>query len=185
MDHLHTLNDLTPKIRCQGKDGVDPDLIFGFDTKLYSDPAETPTVEGSAHGEHHDEVETVTIWRGKKPDHVHVHDEHCGHDHHENTAPSSERHSVADEGGHIDRSVLETSLNSLSKESVWRVKGFVRFDNGIHILNWAFGRFEVTGMQHSTEAMDGVVVRLTAMGERGEVKRAARKFAASLGADLK
>ncbi|KAK1229088.1 hypothetical protein PQX77_007850 [Marasmius sp. AFHP31] len=34
LDHLHTLNDLTPKIRCKGRQ-VDPDLIFGLESQLH------------------------------------------------------------------------------------------------------------------------------------------------------
>jgi len=60
MDHLYTLNDVTPKIKCQGRNGVDPNLIFGLQSKLFllSDSEKKETeVE-------HDEVETVTILRG-------------------------------------------------------------------------------------------------------------------------
>src|SRR6185369_5879211 len=37
LDHLNTLNDLTPKIRCKGRSGVDPNLIFGLETSLFCD----------------------------------------------------------------------------------------------------------------------------------------------------
>ena len=60
MDHLYTLNDATPKIKCQGRNGVDPNLIFGLQSKLF-------LLYGSEKKESevdHDEVETVTILRG-------------------------------------------------------------------------------------------------------------------------
>lgn len=62
MDHLHTLNDVTPKIKCQGGNGVDPNLIFGLQSKLFllSDS------EKKESGVEHDEVETVTVCRGGK-----------------------------------------------------------------------------------------------------------------------
>ena len=62
LDHLNTLNDLTPKIRCNGRDGVDPNLLFGVDTKLFQDSLqETNILWGELH---HDEVQTVTVFRG-------------------------------------------------------------------------------------------------------------------------
>ncbi|KAH9930156.1 CobW/HypB/UreG, nucleotide-binding domain-containing protein [Fomitopsis serialis] len=155
IDHLNTLNDLTPKVRCEGRAGVDPNLIFGLDSKLFLVEAEHP------HANHHDEVET--------PPHS------AGHNH---------------EHGHGDRVVdavngetLSSALSGLSKETIWRVKGFVRTAEGIRILNWAFGRFDL-----SPTSADGLgdrgSVLLTVMGERGEVKRAARKFAEKLGASI-
>lgn len=84
MDHLHTLNDLTPKVKCKGREGVDPNLIFGLDTKLFSDP--TFVIDGS----HNDEVETITIWRGQEPP-GHVHSLTCGHDHAHDGAPYFEQ----------------------------------------------------------------------------------------------
>ena len=60
MDHLYTLNDVTPKIKCQGRNGVDPNLIFGLQSKLFL-LSDTETKESEVE---HDEVETVTIVRG-------------------------------------------------------------------------------------------------------------------------
>uniref|UniRef100_D8QAL1 CobW/HypB/UreG nucleotide-binding domain-containing protein n=1 Tax=Schizophyllum commune (strain H4-8 / FGSC 9210) TaxID=578458 RepID=D8QAL1_SCHCM len=145
-DHLHTLNDLTPKIRCKGRAGVDPSLIFGLDTQLFKDGAES---FGDA--AHNDEVETVT---GSTPSVI---------------APKP-----------ISEGTLTSALGALSRESVWRVKGFVDLqDKGPHILNWAFGRYDLV-----PTSVAGPGVKLTVMGERGEVKRAARKLAAALGAEL-
>lgn len=52
-----------------------------------------------------------------------------------------------------------------------------------HILNYAFGRHELTPMSHLDDNPDfrGVGVRLTVMGERGEVTRRARRLAEALG----
>ena len=47
----------------------------------------------------------------------------------------------------IQETVLETALGKLSKETVWRVKGFVRTERGLHILNWAFGRHELSAIK--------------------------------------
>ncbi|KAI5987174.1 CobW/HypB/UreG, nucleotide-binding domain-containing protein, partial [Pisolithus marmoratus] len=133
LDHLNTLNDLTPKIRCSGRDGVDPSLIFGIDSKLFKDISDQPEVEN-----HHDEVQTITIFKGLScalPHMVHSHGSgcHCG--------------SVAEEKSQdgqlqtdtVEETLLRSALEGVSKESVWRVKGLVRFQGGLHILNWAFG----------------------------------------------
>ncbi|KAJ7637627.1 CobW/HypB/UreG, nucleotide-binding domain-containing protein [Mycena polygramma] len=164
LDHLHTLNDLTPKIRCQGRTGVDPNLIFGLESKLFLEPAE-------AVPSHNDEVETVSLYRGYVPP------EHHGHSHHPGPHTAGD---VKEKGpDSIDEEVLTGALDALSKESVWRVKGFVRLTGkGMYILNWAFGRFELTALADDSETG---TVKLTIMGERGEVKRAIKKFSAALG----
>lgn len=59
MDHLYTLNDETPKIKCEGKNGVDTSLIFGIESKLFLHPGELAEI-----GATHDDVETVTIGKG-------------------------------------------------------------------------------------------------------------------------
>ena len=35
LDHINDLNDLTPRVRAEGRNGVDPALIFGLDSKLF------------------------------------------------------------------------------------------------------------------------------------------------------
>ncbi|KZP27301.1 cobW-domain-containing protein [Athelia psychrophila] len=173
IDHLNTLNHLTPKIKCQDRSVIDPKFIFGVDTKLFLDPAGAESLDTA----HHEEVETMTVYRGPlsgRPSH--------GHDHHHHDTTHTPDIDI-DEHDSIDRATLTDSLNGLSKESVWRVKGFVRLADGVHILNWAFGRFELTALDGEADKGGGSI-KLTVMGERGEVKRASRKFAAALGADI-
>ncbi|TFK79801.1 cobW-domain-containing protein [Polyporus arcularius HHB13444] len=175
IDHLNTLNDTTPKVKCQGRDGVDPAIVMGLDSKLYQ--LGSPELSLPSH---HDEVETVTIYRGHKPTSTH---HGCGHADHTH----AEEHGSCDHIGQDDDSFLAEgrlmeALAALSKESVWRVKGFVRLESGYHILNWAFGRHELTPLSVTPEGTGSV--KLTMMGERGEVKRAARKLAAAIGADM-
>ena len=55
---------------------------------------------------------------------------------------------------------------------------------GVQILNWAFGRYELVAFDQSTDILSGVDILLTVMGERGEVKRFAKKFATQLGAEV-
>ena len=52
-----------------------------------------------------------------------------------------------------------------------------------HILNYAFGRYELTPLPSldDQEEFKGVGLRLTVMGERGEVARRARRLGEALG----
>ncbi|KDQ24606.1 hypothetical protein PLEOSDRAFT_1078681 [Pleurotus ostreatus PC15] len=171
IDHLNTLNDETPKIKCRGRDGVDPHLVFGIETSLFNEPV--PSVE--RHHTHSEEVETVTIQRRRPegpcdcPDNTHDHN-------HRNVEIATKHTSVSS-------SVLETALASVSKEVVWRIKGFVRLETGVHILNWAFGRHDLTP-SNDKYLEGGEVLKLTVMGERGEVKKSARRFATCFDADI-
>jgi hypothetical protein len=70
------------------------------------------------------------------------------------------------------------------------VKGIVRLSTPMtnlpyltHILNYAFGRYELTPMSEldDKEEFRGVGLRLTVMGERGEVARRARRLGEALG----
>ncbi|GLB40581.1 putative cobW-domain-containing protein [Lyophyllum shimeji] len=179
LDHLNTLNELTPKIRCNGRNGVDPNLIFGLDSRLFLDKAPDATTS------HNDEVQTITLYRGPpkgRPEHNHIHapSTNC-------TAcatPETGVVSVSDQiGESVTKEDLIRALDALSKESVWRVKGFVRLkEDGFQILNWAFGRFELVRLVDPSEA--GETIRLTVMGERGEVKRAVRKLCVALSTEV-
>jgi G3E family GTPase len=200
MDHLFTLNELTPKIKCSPHSGaIDPALIFGLDSQLFTTAASEKEKAAWTTSNHHDEVETVTVRRGKvqakvnhshksAQDGSHVHDEHCKHrDPDAITVPSGVDSSPA-----LTSSALSTTLSKLNKEVVYRVKGFLRlasandsgdatssFDN--YILNWAFGRFELIKIDEMPFSEDGEDVLLTVMGERGEVRAKAQQLASALG----
>ncbi|RPD60975.1 cobW-domain-containing protein [Lentinus tigrinus ALCF2SS1-7] len=178
IDHLNTLNDTTPKVKCQRREGVDPAIVMGLDSKLFQ--LGSPELFEASH---HDEVQTVTIYRGQKPTGAH---HGCGSADHSHCTHAQE-HTNLDHSGQDDDSVLPEgrlteALAALSKESVWRVKGFVRLESGYHILNWAFGRHELTSLSEAPDRTGSV--KLTVMGERGEVKRAVRKLAAAIDANI-
>ncbi|TFK70309.1 cobW-domain-containing protein [Pluteus cervinus] len=163
MDHLHTLNDLTPKIKCNGRDGVDPNLLFGLESKLFLN-------DDIQRSDHHEEVETATIYKGSRLQevHPHTHSDHCG------CTPHLAQLTVDGETEGITRQVLSDALARLPKEDVWRVKGYIRLkpEDKVFILNWAFGRYDLVPLAEDSEARD--VVRLTVMGARGEVKAASQ-----------
>jgi G3E family GTPase len=218
LEHLNTLNELTPKIRCVGK-SVDPALIFGIDSDLFRDAQQHPPapIKHNNVTQHHDEVETVTLLRAA-PAPVHVHTDACNHAHthphdhpeeltaaaHDSHAPNRTSSAPPPPPPPLDEPTLAAALQRLPKESVYRVKGFIRFvsapntsialaedakDRGRSwwILNWAFGRWELVRAPASSSIVDdegdgGEAVRLTVMGERAEVRRYARKLAQALGA---
>ncbi|KAG8731065.1 hypothetical protein FRC12_019909 [Ceratobasidium sp. 428] len=185
IDHLSTLNDLTPKLRCEGKSGVPPDLLFGLDSKQFLDVPETGSAKQD--GDHHSEVQTMTLHRGtadllpRNRAHEHEHD----HDH------------KVDVDGTTDLPVLTSellgeALGTMPKDSVYRVKGFVSLESGssgsgVFVLNWAFGRFELVPLTTSprNRAVERMVpgdLLLTVMGAVGDVKRYGVRLAQRLGA---
>lgn len=176
LDHLNTLNDSTPKLKCDGRNGVDPNMLFGVDTKLFQPSHHETSILSNE--PHHDEVQTVTLLKGSGIHLNHYHDGACN-DCRSPVVP------VHGDGEGVDEGLLRDALGALSKETVWRVKGFVRLGSGVHILNWAFGRYELTPCSKDDEANQGFAVRLTVMGERGEVKRSINKFCSLLGAEIR
>lgn len=178
MDDLYTLNDQTPKLRCKGKSGVPPSLIFGLDSKKGLEPSLGGT-ENQEEG--HDEVETATIWLGGN-DPTHKHEGDCAHKcNHSNSTNGTVN-------TYIDRTTLAEALEKIPKGIIYRVKGFVQTEeSGIHILNWAFGRYDlhhlhfIDGEGPPPIMGNGAVVRLTIMGERGEVEGSAKRLAEALG----
>ncbi|KAG8739757.1 hypothetical protein FRC10_005182 [Ceratobasidium sp. 414] len=183
IDHLSTLNDLTPKLRCEGKSGVPPDLLFGLDSKQFLDVPESAS--GKQGDDHHHEVETMTLHRGAAdllPGN-HAHEDHHTHDH--------DSDSTADLPV-LTAELLGDVLDTMPKDSVYRVKGFVSLQgassgSGIYVLNWAFGRFELVPLTTSprnpaVERMAPGDLLLTVMGAVGDVRRYGVKLAQRLGA---
>jgi hypothetical protein len=176
VDHLNTLNDLTPKIRCRGRDGVDPNLIFGVESKLFLQDGQATMVT------HSDEVETVTVFKGPRRPDGHNHssfngDCNCGVTNGEHLSANGECKEA------VEEQVLSSALNALPTEYIWRVKGFIRFTSGTHIVNWAFGRFELIRLHDGQTHINEPII-LTVMGSRGEVKMWAYKLATALGAEI-
>ncbi|KAI0663709.1 cobW-domain-containing protein [Cubamyces menziesii] len=195
IDHLNTLNDTTPKVKCQGRAGVDPALVFGLDSTLFQlEDRDASAVSAVVDVRHHDEVETVTLLKGYSTGDVKAavpHEgcdladhAHCSHSHADTPTQAQDASiSTSTDAAPIAEEDLINALSSLSKETVWRVKGFVRLARGLHILNWAFGRYELTAFDDPMGEHRGSV-KLTVMGERGEVKRAARRLAERIGAQV-
>lgn len=159
MDHLYTLNDETPKIRCEGKNGVDADLIFGIESKL----SLSLTQESAAQ---HDDVETISIFQGGEIRHdsqVHIHDD--------------EKLSKIK----LDKEALIEGLSYLPRESIWRVKGFAKLSDGSWVsVNWAFGRYDI--QEYKGGDIEGSL-RMTVMGSRGAVRESVRRFCVLLQGD--
>jgi hypothetical protein len=160
-------------------------------------------------------VETLTLLRcaplpAHAHEHVHTTTPSDTHDHHPHppSHPEDPKAAVATPRplSPLDEPTLTAALRQLPKESVYRVKGFIRFgfvpppstpppvadadadSRPWWILNWAFGRWELVRAPAPVvdeDEDDGDhkhgVVRLTVMGERGEVRRYAERLAEALG----
>lgn len=134
--------------------------------------------------DHDQEVQTFTILKGAEgPFHHHSGSgDGCRECHdHPQVEPIRVDDTTNSKG--VERSLLVDALRSLSKESIWRVKGFIRLlpENQIYILNWAFGRFELD-LCNNEDVFP--VIQFTAMGKRGEMKRLVHRFAEKLGASV-
>jgi G3E family GTPase len=178
IDRLNDLNDETPRLRCSGRNGIAPSLIFGLDSKLYLDPSAT-----LKYPDHNDEVETVTVTRGFPIQHTSNHDAHA----HTHLPPTDTSTHISEETVPLSRDILLKALSLLPKESVWRVKGFVRFanDNEVLILNWAFGRSDFSHLMDADRALsDEGQIQLTVMGARGEMRPFVRQFAKVVGGEM-
>jgi hypothetical protein len=180
--------------------------LFGLDTQLFDrtgDEGKYWDKIGADGGWHGDEVETKSVWLGGEPPgkkrkrdegHTHADGQSCGC-----TDGQEDRHE--DDAKSISRDELEAQLKKLNFE-IYRgeldltgmrlahvaVKGLVRLQTDgttteTHILNYAFGRWELTPYPSLDNGdLPGMVLRLTIMGERGEVAPRARRFAEALGA---
>ncbi len=129
IDHLYTLNDETPMIRVGKENPLDPDVIFGLDTKLFIKHGEETAEWERDHGntsksQHSDEVETKTIWKGgrrpgskgkgKQQEHDHA---ACADDCH----PEEDSNPKGDDGASMEivpvgRETLEAQLGKLPFE---------------------------------------------------------------------
>lgn len=200
IDHLFTLNEATPKLKTSPKSGaVDASLVFGLDSQLFSASSSEAEKASWSSSNHHEEVETVTVRNGYQSAnisaHAHVHDNNCDHQHTPNTGYAKYPNPSC-----LTTASLLQALDGLSKETVYRVKGFVRLKDpesrteekdasksDIFIVNWAFGRLELTqfDVPHEVAPLaETEDILLTVMGERGDVRSKASKFAEGIGAWL-
>ena len=156
--------------------GIDLNLLFGLDSKLFHEPVSVTIPD------HDREVQTFTILKGAgDPAGRHCErGEECGGEGHGHL--EVEPNGSGGSRG-LERSLLLDALGSLSKETIWRVKGFVRLlpENQVYILNWAFGRYE---LEFCDAQNASTVIQLTVMGQRGEMKRLVHKFAERLGGNV-
>jgi G3E family GTPase len=120
LDDVYELNPSTPKIKTNmGK--VDPDLIFGLDTKLFS-LSDSVNISNTKSGSpqtpkeqnhYENEVDLFTVRTNKV----------------------------------FTRSSFEKFLSELLKKDFFRIKGMVCFDDGYYLLNYVFGRFDFQKLQ--------------------------------------
>ncbi|KAJ2765118.1 hypothetical protein IWQ57_004902 [Coemansia nantahalensis] len=165
IDRVNDLNTDTPKIRADPATGIDPDVAFGLDTRLFSLSERPGTAAAAApdgaHEHHAQEVDLIEIarpWSG-------------------------------DASALLPPADVLGLLKQLSPEDVYRVKGIVRLASAVseaaasaslppppprpdavathgvlYIVNHAFGRYTFTPLTAAVDAYDNVLARLTVMG---------------------
>lgn len=76
LDHLGELNDTTPHIKVSRDKPLRPELVFGLDSQLFlqGDKEQDSWAALGGQGQHIDEVETKSVWRGgRRPGKKHAH----------------------------------------------------------------------------------------------------------------
>jgi G3E family GTPase len=139
IDHVNELNTDTPKITVDKDKGLSPDVAFGLDTKLFQITHHSDKAHMKDLDHHAREVDIIQLIRVRGED-----------------TPIT-----------LSRTELVKFLESLPTEEVYRVKGFVRFQedpNSIWIVNCAFGRCTLTEMTQPSDAWANDLVRITVMG---------------------
>lgn len=152
LDHVFTLNSDTPKYRIMKEKGVDPELIFGLDTKLFQLDAKSYSTTAAPQREddkRHMDSEVDILWV---------------------------KYNQTAERQYISTDAFEKFLNDkrLSKDSIYRIKGFVWLKGAdqeraeLRIVNYAFERFSwPLTLIEDTKLMStykSTVIDLTLMG---------------------
>ncbi|KAJ3173291.1 hypothetical protein HK101_011078 [Irineochytrium annulatum] len=187
MDHVYELNEDTPKIKCEGEHGVSPDLLFGLDTRLFEldvnggpigGDGEGAPVPGSRQLEHHNrEVDLIQLC-DPPLDSACDRGEGCDHAGHQTANPYHKSDVAITVKASVTEDSIRAFLGTLSKENIYRVKGFVKLADGLYLINWAFERFTLTKMKREGET-SAFNVRITVMGV--ELRRLLQQFADGFG----
>ncbi|CAO3643991.1 unnamed protein product [Cunninghamella echinulata] len=141
IDRVNELNTDTPKVKCD-KNGISPDLVFGLDTELFK--------VAYQHSGNMEEMVFDPKHQANEVDLIQV------------ILPF-------DEQQHLTTEAFEAWLNTLPKDDIYRVKGFIRLDTEgtLYILNHAFGRFTLKPVEHPetlTQSKD-IEIKITIMGQ--------------------
>ncbi|KAI8816282.1 cobW-domain-containing protein [Fimicolochytrium jonesii] len=193
LDLVNDLNTDTPKVLCDAKNGdVDPDLVFGIDTKLFElqNRGRDEEVLGEVdvrHMEREVVVMSVSLNVGEDAGHSHA-QSHAVHTHDASNPCTSPTCTVPiptiSTPPALTPALLTTLLSSIPPDEIYRIKGLILLSQKLHILNWAFGRLDVTPVTNSDilDENKDVAVRLTVMGCRGgEVGRWVERIREGLG----
>ncbi|KAI8910685.1 CobW/HypB/UreG, nucleotide-binding domain-containing protein [Powellomyces hirtus] len=172
IDRVNDLNTDTVKIKVDEDKGVAPDLVFGLDSKLFelnekeADENKWAAMIDPKHMQN--EVQVVTIEAGVagKQKTTSCEKSDCHHDHEDDCSEAhSHSDSSVDTSHHVVKSVTKEDLTALfgpiPADTVYRIKGF------LYIVNWAFGRMELTPVRRTDGGHRDVGVRLTVMGQFG------------------
>ncbi|KAJ2780897.1 hypothetical protein H4R18_003192 [Coemansia javaensis] len=146
IDRVNDLNTDTPKIRADPCTGVDPEVVFGLDTRLFSLAERSDAATPGHHAQEVDLVEISRPWSGD----------------------AQELLSPASFVGMLGKLSREDVYRV---KGIVRFSGPVPGDTDpagpggrLYIVNHAFGRYTFTPLTASTQAHASTLARLTVMG---------------------
>ncbi|KAJ3164469.1 hypothetical protein HDU88_005346 [Geranomyces variabilis] len=182
IDRVNDLNTDTVKVHVDADKGIAPDLVFGIDSKLFelsdraSDERKWAAMIDPAHMQ--SDVQVATI-EGRTAESSSLASQSCNGKEHTQDCTCNGEHSTAAlksiAASPITREALATLFEPIPADTVYRIKGFVLLaptppatdSPQLHIVNWAFGRMELTPVRRVDPAHAGVGVLLTVMGQFG------------------
>ncbi|KAI8592774.1 CobW/HypB/UreG, nucleotide-binding domain-containing protein [Geranomyces variabilis] len=182
IDRVNDLNTDTVKVHVDADKGIAPDLVFGIDSKLFelsdraSDERKWAAMIDPAHMQ--SDVQVATI-EGRTAESSSSASQSCNGKDHTLDCSCNGGHSTAASkfiaASPITREALATLFEPIPADTVYRIKGFVLLaptlpatdSPQLHIVNWAFGRMELTPVRRVDPAHAGVGVLLTVMGQFG------------------
>lgn len=157
IDHINELNTDTPKIKCEGTRGVSPDVLFGLDTTLFQIAMDKT--------QRAEELMFTSVPGGAPA----AHEAHGKHQ--ENEVDLIQVFETLDTATPMTICEFKAFLETLPKEDIYRLKGFVRLQDGddqrLYIVNHSFGRFTLTAVTANTtmEKASQYVLKITVMGQ--------------------
>ncbi|KAJ3146752.1 hypothetical protein HDU89_006007 [Geranomyces variabilis] len=182
IDRVNDLNTDTVKVHVDADKGIAPDLVFGIDSKLFeltdraSDERKWAAMIDPAHMQ--SDVQVATI-EGRTAGSSSLASQSCNGKEHTQDCSCNGEHSPAAwksvAASPVTREALATLFEPIPADTVYRIKGFVLLAPTppatdlpqLHIVNWAFGRMELTPVRRADPAHAGVGVLLTVMGQFG------------------
>ncbi|RIB05192.1 CobW/HypB/UreG, nucleotide-binding domain-containing protein [Gigaspora rosea] len=141
IDHINELNTDTPKIKCEGKNGVSPDLIFGIDTKLFSlatteggEKSFSELIDSQIQDHHSTEIDLIQVTVEMQQPNNYYENDSLQLDQVEGSLVEKTSDHKIDLPFPLMMQQFITFLESLPKDDIYRLKGLVRLIDGSEFM---------------------------------------------------